>query len=554
MLRVFSPLEITLDLLIFVAFVVAWRVPLLGTRIMNAAERLGERLARRKGLAILVIAVAPIAIRLSLLWLMPPPVPAIHDEFSYLLAADTFVERRLANPPHPMWIFFDTLHVNQHPTYASMFPPAQGAVLALGQRLGHPWIGVLLSVSAMCAAILWMLQGWFPPHWAMLGSTLVLLRLALFSYWMNSYWGGAVAAVGGALVMGALPRILHGPRSAHALLMGLGAFILANSRPLEGLLLCLPVAVVLIRWLWKQRALSRRQILKCLLLPLTGMMISTVFCVSYYNYRVTGSAFLFPHTLNERTYISTPFFIWQSPRPPLHYTSPQLEFYYNGWVRPTWFRTRFHLERHAAKIFYFFLWPELSVPLLALPWLLCDGRIRILIWQFAFCFLGLLAVAWSLPHYAAPLTATLFAVLVQGMRHLRRWRSGGRPVGIGLSRVVVTFSVLMICVYIVEAFKNPHAASFVAPEGVWSAPGNVSRARIEAQLEAMPGKHLVIVRYTPREDLSEWVYNRADIDHSKVVWAREIPGTDLRPLLNYFRARRAWLVEPDRSPPRITPY
>jgi hypothetical protein len=49
------------------------------------------------------------------------------------------------------------------------------------------------------------------------------------------------------------------------------------------------------------------------------------------------------------------------------------------------------------------------------------------------------------------------------------------------------------------------------------------------------------------------VYNHADIDGSKVIWARD-KGPQNAALLHYFGHRRAWLVEPDYNPPRLTPY
>ena len=227
--------------------------------------------------------------RMAFLPWMPVPQPKVHDEFSYLLAADTFVHGRLANPPHRLWIFFDTFHVIQHPTYASMYPPAQGMALAIGKLLGNPWIGVLLSSAAMCMAITWMLQGWVPAEWALLGGLLVLSRIGLFSYWMNSYWGGAVAAAGAALVMGALPRIWERRAPARRDRPGRGsgnprhqpprrrAHFLHSRRSgaaVEGF----PARRFLTRMYWKR-----------VIVPLAAVLGCFLAFIAYYNWRVTGN-------------------------------------------------------------------------------------------------------------------------------------------------------------------------------------------------------------------------------------------------------------------------
>jgi len=274
--------------------------------------------------------------------------------------------------------------------------------------------------------------------------------------------------------------------------------------------------------------------------------------IGYYNWRGTGSPFVFPYMVNEKTYVTTPTLFWEKPRPPLHYMNPQFEAFYNEWMRSQWLEGRVNGVRQAirhiglsiVKVVYFFLWPELCVPFLALPWILRDRRIRFLTVLTAISFLGFLLVPWTQAHYAAPLTATLFALAVQGIRHLRQWQLLGRPVGIALSRVIVLFAALL-------APFHPHTQTIgnPKPEGI------EHRAVFEKQLEKLPGKHLVIVRYSPEHPvLQEWVYNRADIDGEKIVWAREIPGLDLAPLLDYFRGRRVWIVEADDSPPLLSSY
>jgi len=144
-------------------------------------------------MAVLAVGVAALLLRVAILPFFPIPLPFIPDDFSFLLAAETFAHGHLTNPTPAMWTHFETLHLTMQPSYVSMYFPGQGLLLAAGQvLLGHPWFGVLIADALMCAAICWMLQAWLPPTWALLGGFLAILRLGLFSYWVNTYSGGAL--------------------------------------------------------------------------------------------------------------------------------------------------------------------------------------------------------------------------------------------------------------------------------------------------------------------------------------------------------------------------
>ena len=332
------------------------------------AERFGASIARRQRLAVAICGLLVVAVRLVELPWMPVPVPRVRDEFSYLLAGDTFASGRLTNPQHPMWTHLESIHILQSPTYMSMYPPAQGMFLALGQKLtGVPWTGVVIGMSLCCAALCWMLQAWLPPHVeAFFGGLLIAMRIGVFSYWMNTYYGGGVAALGGALLFGAMPRVMRRPNLRDALLLSLGLAILANSRPYEGLVAAISVAGALAYWLFGARgstasntaasnnAASSKAASKWwrVAIPVSAAVVLTVAGVGYYNWRVTGDPLLLPQTLNRQTYAVAPYFAWETlqpraglsprdPAPVLHRSGkadfkwPMCRFRWRaGWSRP----------------------------------------------------------------------------------------------------------------------------------------------------------------------------------------------------------------------------
>lgn len=515
-------------------------------------EQAFGRLARRRHLAILVVGAGVILLRLALLPLLGVPEPRWHDEYSFLLAADTFAHGRITNPTHPMWAHFESFHIIWHPTYMSMYPPGQGLILAAGQLLGHPWIGQLIATGGMCAAICWMLQAWVPPGWAFFGAVLVALRIGLLSYWMNSYFCGSLAALGGALVLGAFPRLERRANLGNAVAMGLGAAVLANTRPYEGFVFCLPIAIALILWLFTQRRIAVPIVVGRVVIPLFLLFGIFGLTTAHYFKKVTGNAFTMPYQVNRTTYAVAPYFVWQKARQEPVYRYDVMRRFYTGFEIQDYELGRTPLgllERLLRKVpqpWLLYCGPIFTVPLLAFPCILRDRRMRFPLIVGAAVILGIVLEVWTSAHYIAPATCLFFLVLVQCMRHLRQWRWKDQPVGAALVRAVPMLCVAMILL------RLSAVATGTRIEPAWPR-GNLERAAMLKQLRALPGTHLVIVRYAPDHGPNEeWVYNRADIDSAKVVWARDM-GEQNQELLDYFRDRHVWVVYPDAAKPELQP-
>jgi hypothetical protein len=541
--------------------------PRLGGRGFARMERLFARLAQRQGLVVAGVGLSVIVLRLAILPLFPVPLPFVPDDFSFLLACDTFAHGHLANPTPAMWTHFESIHITMQPTYQSMYFPGQGLLLAAGQViLGNPWIGLLIVSALMCAALCWMLQAWLPPTWALLGGAIAVLRLGTFSYWTNTYHaGGSLGALGGALILGGLPRLMRTARMRYAILIGIGIAMLVLTRPYEGILMCLPVGFVLARWMIKGKNRPRPAAMARLAAVPLLFGMAAVAWMGYYDYRAFGNPLTPPYTVDRNTYAIAPYYVWQQARPEPHYRYKEMQvFYHKGEAD---FYEGYHsfagfLKQTLIKIgfmFLFFSGFALLPPLLMVRHIFRDRRIRFLVICVLVLAAGMAIEIYLLPHYVAPFTGAFYVIGLQMMRHLRQWKPEKKPVGLTLARLTVTICVVMAGLRI---FAGPlHIAQSEWPPSNWNfnwfGPEHfgTERAQMETWLDRQPGQQLVIVRYWGNHDpFDEWVYNAADIDRSQVIWARDGDPAGNPELIRYYKDRNVWLVEPDATPARIQLY
>jgi hypothetical protein len=548
----------------------AFLLPRLGSGFFRQIERAFLPLARNQGLAVAVTGFIGLALRLAILPMMPVPKPFLPDDFSFLLSADTFAHGRLVNPTPALWVHFETMHESMTPTYASMYFPGQGLLLAAGQVLtGTPWFALLAATALMSAAICWMLQAWLPPGWALLGGLLSVLHLGLFSYWINTYTGAAqLAAIGGALVLGAYPRIVRHARYRDCVFLGLGAVLLAYTRPYEGVLLCLPILAALGFWAVRRNnpqrppwpGLLRRAAIPVLLVGAAAAWLA------YYDAKAFGNPLTLPYSVNRAQYAVAPYYVWQQPRPDPGYRHKVLrDFYYDNEMpmyrllhNPATFVPFTAVKFGLCLLFFtgFALLPPLAMA----RRVALDRRTRMLAIGVLVLAAGMVIEIYMIPHYLAPFTSAFYALGLQATRHLRLWSWDGKPVGLGWVRMLIAVCVLMGGV---RLFAAPlHLEAISLSNGGWNfnwygPPPTFGdeRSRIESHLEQLPGRHLAIVRYSARHELlNEWVYNSADMENAKVLWAREMSSPENKELIGYYKDRTVWLVEPDEHPAVIRPY
>ena len=513
----------------------------------------GVRFAERTLWCMLALGALPIVLRLALLGSHPPPLPDIYDEFSHLFVADTLRHWRLANPPHAMARFFETLFILQQPTYSSIYPIGQGLMLAIGRALfGTQWAGVLLSTGAFCGLCYWMLRGWTTPGWALLGGLLAVFEFGPLTQWTNSYWGGGLAAAAGCLVFGALPRLRERGRVRDGVLLGLGLGIHLLTRPYETAFLAASAVLFLAPGIEMKRLLRPLAVAVLLTLPALGVTLLQ-------NKRVTGEWTKLPYALSQEQYGVPASLTFQAhPVPHRELTREQeLDYRMQRGFRSREFDTAgtyFGRLLFRVRYYRFYFYAPLYVALFV--WL-----ITIRDWRRAWVAVTVVLFALGVNffpafqfHYLAAVGCLFVLMSVEGLQRLSDWPGGGAA-----ARALVYLCVAQFCFfYGAHLFETPAWAAELRALDVWDGidrAGQTKRAEVSNLIAKEPGKLLILVRYWPQHIFQEeWVWNEADIDASRIVWARDRGDEDDQKLLRYYPDRRVLLLEPDARPPKLGPY
>lgn len=530
-------LTLKVELILTVSgLLLAWLAPQSFSSARRVLRALARGVARRCSLSILLlfglsfICLTAVGIRAGL------PVPAVHDEFVYLMMGDTFAQGRLTNaaPPLAEHEFYEEPHVILRPTHQGKYPPLQGMFLALGQTVtSYPVVGVWLSYALATAAIGWMLRAWMPARWSLLGALLFALHPELTLGWGQSYWGGAVACLGGAILFGSLPRFSTTGNTRYAVLIGFALFVIANARPYEGLVASIPAGIWLAAiFMARARSLGVTSVLApalALLLTLTcgGALMAT------YNAAVTGDPMRLPYQewLAQYTNLDTFAEVTVDGRA-LGEGSEKTD------------RKIISLRYYKAiKFHYMFLRIALTLPLLALPWTLRSRRFRfaLLVVGLVWCCV-LLNPTSGWPHYHAPSTALLFALIVQGLRHFAASGPRWRCIGAACVSLVLVTGI---------ASQSAWTRQPAPPHHVWA----YTRLQVEDRLIRNGSDDVVFVRYAPdHEPAYGWVHNSGRLDTQDVLWVNAGTSDDNEAFQALHPRRVPWILDVEATGCTLTPY
>ncbi len=476
--------------------------------------------------------------------------PRVHDEFSYMLGADTLLHGRLANPTPPVWEALQSFHTVVHPNYASKYPVGAGLLVALGMVFGMPLASSWLGAALMTVCVTWMIAGVLPKRWAIFGGVLISLSPFIQLAWSQSLLHGFLPASGNALLMGGVLRLRRRVDFSTALASGFGVGLLAISRPFEGLC-CTLICTSVLWFAWSRHGwLLRSKLALRTVLFAAAPILSALILIAAHNHAVTGDWRKMPYQLHELQYGVAPLFVFSPPN--LNNTAKRIDlpavFHdYHAIDSLNWYRERVGVNGWMRGVYD--ACRELFKVTFPLSGLLLIGGLawsnyrlpRALALAVAIQVAASACVCWVYSHYLAPILPWLLLLSLLSARISLRENNKLQAQLVRLAMfAIVLIEVASLVVFAGVAKRNEAE--------LWSR----KRQNIVQQLSTQDGRHLVLVRYTAKHNVhQEWVYNLACPSECSIVWARYEDGRWISALLKEYPDRTVWEIEADEPQPTL---
>ena len=591
--------------------------PATGSRIFTRLRVLALPLARRPRLLVLLSGLIPIVIRLALLPIVPVPLPRTMEEHNHLLQADTYTHWRLANPPHPLGALFHSFQTIQWPTYVSSRPPLSSLFFFLGDLLFHsPFLGNLLGVGILAACFSWLLLGWTSRMWAVLGSFLVICHLCIFGWWTDSFWAPIVTILGGVILLGLVSRIQRKPKLVHALGFTIGTALIAGTRPYEGFFYVAAIAVfLLIRICSKSQRSELPHTLRAFVIPAIVGCILIAAGQIHYNQATTGHAGMMPYQIWRESQTAVSSFLWQPILPKTQHLYYTADIAFRDWEVASAAMLHGHplttldilIGRHSSSL-RDIIGPMLFLPFLCAPVLAGATRIRpsrralialalplpfiaLIVWSFPgrklllcaallnlesllfliwrwkerslrfpllLVFLGALITSAStfyMNNYFLPYVGAVILLVVTGLRNLSSWDKT-RHTGAALSGFLFLGCLLMPLLEIGAAVAK-HPLYSGSDMGRFDYAPDKTPAEAAALPQFASGRHLVMVRpwgERARNSTLDLVWNSADPDSQRIVWARDLRPDWTAAAHAYYPDRTMWVLDVSDDSSILQPY
>jgi hypothetical protein len=539
----------------------AWQLPLTLLMILTAGlitkyqiallarfENLIGKIADRPYLSAVLIAGVVICARLTLSPFLGTPQPIVADEISLMLQAKTYLSGHLAN--HLKLLpDFESVYIILSPAYASMYPVLRSFPIFVGLSLGiGAWGGILLSMVALIVVVYWMVREWMNSRYAFIAAFIVVIRYGLFSFWVNSYWGGAFTALGGVLLLGGYKAIRSRPDILNGALVGLGVVILMSTRPYEGMLYSIPFGAALVLQFVRSTALERKSLIPAGLAA--GVLVAAGFGLTLaHNEAVTGDWKTAPYSLYRQTAAEVPAFLVESRSPqggaPARYdkTRYNLDIEANSYNRRATWAGILSAEAFRLRNYWnFYVGFALAIPFVVGVYAL-RGEPTLLL-AAALLGVGLSLGTFDFAHYAAPAFGLVILATMAGFRNLRQWKPWGHPYGLSLSRVlplalllgsVIPLSSTFIGWPTYTMFVNTH---FSTP-CCWLRPRSLHMT-IADEVDRYEGRNLVVVDSGPKAPRDEvLVSNDPDVDNEETIWINDDAELN-RLAIERYPDRRIW--------------